>query len=274
MTYPSSVRDFLGPSKGSGEQINFQVCPVCGSDGWKVYLNPETGAWICFAGSCGAKGRVEVGLEADGKAAGAQILEALKQDDSIPVWDEIEMPPYHELTGAAKRYLRKRGIDDLTAQRLGLVEWEDKSRVLFPYFDFEGNLIYWNSRRFSQNLGDGPKYLTAPGKHPLYWLDSKASRLVIVEGVMDAVKVWQAGFGAVALGGKSLPRYLTTSLLTGARRYETIDVMLDPDALDAALRLRANLSDRADVRVVPLVNLDPGDMTPEEIKEILCTTTS
>lgn len=274
MAYPSSIRDFAGPSKGSGEQANFQICPVCGSDSWKVYVNPETGAWICFAGSCGAKGRVEVGLEDSGRAAGAQILEALRQDDSAPVWDEIEMPPYHPLTGAAQRYLKRRGVPIHVQQSLGLVEWENKSRVLFPYFDFEGNLIYWNSRRFSQNLGDGPKYLTAPGKHPLYWLDSQSDRLVIVEGVMDAIMVWQAGFGAVALGGKSLPRYLANSLLTGARRYETIDVMLDPDALDAALRLRASLSDRADVRVVPLVDQDPGDMSPEEIKEILCTTTS
>ena len=270
-----SLSDFRGPFRPSGDQLNYQICPVCGTEKWKVFINPETGAWICFAGGCGAKGVVDVGLDADGHIAGQQILDMMRHEDELPVWEEVDMPPYHELTGAAKRYLKRRGVPPHVTQSLGLVEWEGKCRILFPYFDFEGNLIYWNSRRYSERLGDGPKYLTAPGKHPLYWLDRRASRkLVIVEGVMDAIMVRQAGFGAVALGGKSLPRYLANSLLTGARRYETIDVMLDPDALDAALRLRASLSDRADVRVIPLDDKDPGDMSPEEIKEILCTSTT
>ena len=266
-----SLSDFRGPFRPSGDQLNYQICPVCGTDKWKVYVDPETGKWICFAGGCGAKGQVDVGLESNGQAAGQQILDWLTADDPLPTWEEIELPPWHALTRAAKRYLKKRNVPAHVAQSLGIVEWEDKFRILFPYFDAEGNLIYWNSRRYSERLGDGPKYLTAPGKHPLYWLERRASRkLVIVEGVMDAIMVRQAGFGAVALGGKSLPRYLELCLLTGASGYETIDVMLDPDALDAALRLRSKLSDRADIRVVPLESTDPGDMSPEEIKEILC----
>lgn len=273
---PKTLADFTGPLKPSGLHLNYQICPVCGSDGYKVFVNPDTGGWNCFAGKCGARGYVDVGLDSNPDVAGRHILDLLAPgEDLYPVFEEIEMPPWHELTGAALRYLKRRGVSLDYALHLGLREWEDKSRILFPYFDFEGNLIYWNSRRYSETLGDGPKYLTAPGKHPLYWLDaSHREKLVIVEGVMDAIKVWQSGYGAVALGGKSLPSYLRNSLLTGARRYETIDVLLDPDALDAALRLRSTLSDKLDVRVVPLTIADPGDMTPDEIKELLCSTTS
>lgn len=268
---PTSLRDFSGECKPSGTQLNYRHCPVCGSDAWKVYLNPDNGMWICFAGGCGAKGQVEVGLDAQPKAAGQHILDELyKHHDHGLEWEEVELPPWHELTFAAKRYLKRRRIDEASIQALGLVEWEDKSRVLFPYFDRQGNLIYWNSRRYSDRLGEGPKYLTAPGKHPLYWLEHERSdHLVVVEGVLDAISVWQAGFSAVALGGKSLPRYLVKSLLTGAAEYDMIDVMLDPDALDAALRLRSQVFDRADVRVVPLKDMDPGDMDPGQIKEIL-----
>lgn len=298
MMRPTSLRDFSGPSKASGEHINFQICPVCGSDKWKVFVNPETGGWNCFAGRCGAKGYIDVGL-GDTASAGGAILSRLHEEPETPVWEEIELPPWHELTGAATRYLRRRGIDEELSRKLGLVEWEDKSRILFPYFDRQGQLIYWNSRRFSERMGEGPKYLTAPGRHPLYVLRSRwcphcevtqeacedevlyhsgwaygpkhpPRPLVLVEGVFDAIAVWRAGFDAVALGGKSLPRYLVSDLLTLVDESGILVVMLDPDALDAALRIRNVLFDRVHVKVVPLMYKDPGDMSPEEIKEALC----
>jgi hypothetical protein len=274
---PTSLREFTGPSKPSGTQIQFKFCPVCGGDQWKTFVDPDTGKWICFRGSCGARGQVEIGLDAEPKAAGQDILDTLEQSfrkaGLVQEWEEIDLPPWHELTFPARKYLRKRGIDDDMADGLGLVEWEDKSRILIPFFDRAGSLIYWNSRRYSDQLGEGPKYLTAPGKHPLYTQRGSLGKdeVVVVEGVFDAFAVLRAGWDVVAMGGKSLPSYLVKDLLTFAAGRGMI-IGLDSDALDASLRLRSQLSDRAEVRIVtPPHGLDPGDMIPGKIEEMLCT---
>lgn len=269
---PTSLRDFSGECKPSGTQLNYRHCPVCGSDAWKVYLNPDNGMWLCFAGGCGAKGQVEVGLDAQPKAAGQHILDELyKHHDHGLEWEEVELPPWHELTFPARNYLRRRGVDDDLAASLGLVEWEDKARILVPYWNERGDLIYWNSRRYSDQLGEGPKYLTAPGKHPLYTRQGHLGKqdVVVVEGVFDAFAVLRAGWDVVALGGKSLPSYLVKSLLTFTAGRGMI-VGLDSDALDASIRIRNQLSDRADVRIVtPPPGRDPGDMDPGQIEEML-----
>lgn len=270
---PTSLRDFTGPSKPSGTQINYRVCPVCGGDQWKTFVDPDTGRWICFRGSCGARGQVEVGLEAEPKAAGQYILDQLAARPQEYVWEEVDLPPWHELSFPARKYLRRRGIDDDMASGLGLVEWEDKSRILIPYWNDRGDLIYWNSRRYSDQLGEGPKYKTAPGRHPLYTRRGSLGKreVVVVEGVFDAFAVLRAGWDVAALGGKSLPTYLVKSLLTFAAGCGMI-VGLDSDALDASLRLRNQLSDRAAVRIVtPPLGMDPGDMAPGDIREMLCT---
>ena len=270
---PTSLREFTGPSKPSGEQICFRICPVCGSDKWKVYVNPDTGKWLCFAGSCGARGVVDMGMAEEPRAAGQDILDTLERSlrgAGLMEWPEIDLPPFHELTFPARRYLTRRGIDEERTRQLGLVEWADKSRILIPYFDRAGTLVYWNSRRYSERLGKGPKYLTAPGKHALFVREGSSTILVIVEGVFDALACEDAGYSAVALGGKSLPSYLVRNLLTVAAGYGTIVVALDSDALDSALRIRAQLSDRMAVKIVtPPTGKDPGDMSPAEIQEML-----
>jgi hypothetical protein len=251
---------------------------VCGDDRYKTFVNPENGKWICFSGACGARGVVDMGMAAEPRAAGQDILDTLErsfQKAGLFEWEEIDLPPFHELTFPARRYLKCRGIDEESTRRLGLVEWEDMSRILIPFFSNRGALIYWTSRRYSDELGHGPKYLTAPGKHPLFVREGSSTILVIVEGVFDALAVERAGYSAVALGGKSLPTYLVRNLLTLAGGYDTIVVALDSDALDAALRIRAQLSDRMAVKIVtPPTGRDPGDMSPAEIREMVCTPTT
>lgn len=277
MSKPTSLRDFHGDCKPSGTQIAYKFCPVCGDDRYKTFVNPDNGKWICFSGACGARGVVDMGMAAEPRAAGQDILDAMRRDwpPAPELVEEIDLPPFHELTFAARKYLTRRGIDEESTRRLGLVEWEDKSRILIPFFSKEGALIYWTSRRYSDRLGQGPKYLTAPGKHPLFTREGSSTILAIVEGVFDAIAVERAGYSAVALGGKSLPTYLVRNLLTLAGRHDTIVVALDSDALDASLRIRAQLSDRMAVKIVtPPTGRDPGDMEPGEIQEMLCTKTT
>lgn len=263
---------FGGESRSSGDQLNYRHCPVCGSDGWNTYLNPANGAWFCFAGHHHAGGRVDMGLDAD--HPGAHLLHMLDAEPESLEWPEVELPPFHALSRQAVRYLDKRGIGLGIAAELGLVEWAGQHRILVPYFQ-DGDLVFWTSRRYSVRLGQGPKYWSQGGAKPLYrpFLRGAPSRkLVIVEGVFDAIAVGNAGYDTLALGGKTLPRYHRKRLLTMAQEYGTIIVLLDEDALAQQLELRddlqSSLRQPVEIRVVPHGE-DPGSMESAEIKELL-----
>lgn len=267
-----TVIQFSGEYRYSGSQINYQNCPVCGSSSWRTYLDPTTGLWFCFVGHHHAGGKVDVGL--DGDNPGATLLQMLERRPETLEWPEIELPPWHALSRQAARYLAKRGLDAADIARLGLVEWEDQHRVLIPYFQ-DGDLVYWTSRRYSTRLGEGPKYWSQGGAKPLYrpfLRGAPSEKLVLVEGVFDAIAIERAGYHAVALGGKTLPHYHEKQLLTLAARYGTIDVLLDEDALAKAIDLQADLQARMaqPVRIVsPPSGMDAGDLTPDAVKEVL-----
>lgn len=279
---PRTISDFRSECRPSGDQLNYKDCPVCGSTAWKVFVDLTKGKWVCFGGRHPAppQGGYPGGnlrIEGDDDNPGRHILDLLSDDDAVPEWGEMELPEWHGLTGTAGRYLIRRGVQPKEAYALGLVEWCGKFRILFPYFDAAGQLVFWTSRRYSDQLGEGPKYLTAPGRHPLYEPDlggpCDISMVVIVEGVFDAIAVQRAGYYTLALGGKSLPRYLENILLTTVRKYGIIKVFLDRDAMPAALRVRGLLETKPGIQQVEIRlcphGMDPGDMTPEQIREVL-----
>lgn len=280
---PRTLSDFPGECKPSGEQINYKHCPICGSTAWKVFVDPAKGKWVCFGGRHpapphGGYPGGNLKIEGHDDAPGKHILDLLAPEDSVVEWGEVELPDFEPLSNMAISYLEWRGISVEVATTLGLVEWTDKHRILIPYFDDTGQLVFYTSRRYSKNLGEGPKYLTAPGKHPLYELTGTSlgavcGTTVIVEGCFDAMKVALAGYDAIALGGKSLPRYLERLLLTSVRGYDIISILLDRDAAAQALRLRGLLSSKPGIGQVRVRfcphNLDPGSMTPEQIREVL-----
>ena len=265
---PQHLSDFRGDCKPSGEQINFQHCPVCGDARGKLYVNPTTGAWFCFAGYHNRGGKVDVGLPSDG--IGLHLLEMLRAQPEVPEWGEIDLSPWEPLSKSALRYLRSRAISQDFAQSHGMVEWTDHYRVVVPYFDAAGNLIFWTTRRYSKRVGTGPKYLAGPGTKPLYVRHAQSDHLVLVEGVFDALAVERAGYAAVALHGKSLPKYLVPLLLTTAADYGIINVMLDTDALDKSFGIRNQLLSKRTVRLCAYPpGKDPAMMTPEEIQELV-----
>ena len=119
-------------------------------------------------------------------------------------------------------------------------------------------------------MQDGPKYLAASGRHPLYvrktW--TPAPEIIVVEGVFDAEAVERhTGLKCCALGGKFLPKYLEPDLLGLAT--ERVVLLLDPDALGDAIKLRSRLQTKRQVKIIPLpVGQDPADLGPD-LKEIL-----
>ena len=268
MSRVTSLEQFVGPVRESGTQLNYMRCPVCGDERFKVYADPNTGKWYCFAHQGG--GQVETPLAQETWAA--TVLDQLtkpRYTDVAIEWPERELPRWEPLTKKALKYLELRGISEGLARRLGIVEMEDRLRVVLPYVGPTGRLIYWSARSYS-SLEEGPKYLAASGKHPLFVLPDwqPKDEVVVVEGAFDAIAVHQhTGLPVAALGGKSLPMYLQPELLALCR--ERLTLVLDSDALGAALKIKERLALRRQVRLVLLPDgEDPASMG-EAIKELL-----
>ena len=271
---PQSLADFTSPCRPSGTQLNYKLCPVCGHDEWKVYVNPETGWWFCHAGRHNAGGRIEIGL--DPEHPGQDILDMLKPPPTVASDVEVELPEYEDLSDAALRYLKKRGIDWADASLMGMVEQADELRIIIPFFK-EGRIVYWAARSYTMMQG-GPKYKNADMPRQLYYLPAghgKPVPLVVVEGVFDSIRLRQTGFASVAIGGTTVPEHLQKELLTLAAGYGTICVMLDSTALDKALKLHSFLRERLPQKIRVILYppsdkpLDPSDLTVEQIQELL-----
>lgn len=264
---PRRLEDFHGPRKQSGQQWNFRDCPVCGSATWKVYVNPDTGKWICFAGICGARGQVRTFTSAE------TLRDRLfTRGRGVVRFPAMDLPENRALGEAAERMVRLRyhiGQPHLYLLTEGVGDWE--GRILIPYAEKDGTIVYFSGRSVYSD-GPLPKYKGAGGKHPLYipqfvrkhdWpmmLDLQRT-VVLVEGAFDAMSLHaRMRVDAVALGGKTLAAHLVPHLkeYVGGRR---ILIMLDPDALSNAIALKHRLDGlfpKSEVRILQL----PGGTDP------------
>ena len=150
------------------------------------------------------------------------------------------------------RYLLSQGIDKKTMVELGLFsegrngKCYDKfrNRVIFPIINTGGKVIGFGGRAIDPE--DNPKYLNSPEskvfqkKNNLYGLNlsrqsvGKENYIILVEGYMDVIGLYQSGIENVAA---SLGTALTENQARLIKRY-TRDVILSYDA-DSAGRAAA-----------------------------------
>ncbi len=129
-------------------------------------------------------------------------------------------------------HLRKKGVSDERMELLGLVSRSGnrrfdkfRDRVIFPIMNTRGKVIGFGGRI----IGKGePRYLNSPEsvvfqkKNNLYGLNltrkdvSSEDRVILVEGYMDAVSLYQAGVRNVAA---SLGTALTDNQARLIKRY-------------------------------------------------------
>jgi len=268
---PVTLDDFDGPFRLSGDEVNFRNCPICKDSRWKIYVNSSTGFWVCFAGDCNSRGRIDIGSSTDSLLR--RISDARNPQPTPAPWNwpDCELPETYALTAFQKpwNYLMQRGYNiPQNPYHLRIT----RTDVFIPYFGKTGEVIYWSMRDVTGSRAT--KYLNMPGRHPLYvpafscGVFAKVPRLVVVEGAFDAMQVHAAGYACTALGGTSLPRYLRgdlTDLVT-----ERVTVMLDSDALSRALKIEADLQDQVPADIAMCVRgRDPGSMSVEEIRVAL-----
>jgi DNA primase len=138
---------------------------------------------------------------------------------SLAVENRLEIPSgcylFDELPSS--NYLRKEASDYLKGRRInsdGLLictSGRYKNRIVIPYYDKKGSLIYYNGR-YIGDPGTNLRYLGPPkelgiGKGDVLYVQKwpiKSEKIYITEGEFDAMSLSQCGFYSAALGGKSI----------------------------------------------------------------------
>ena len=181
-------------------------------------------------------------------------------------------------------YLRNRGLDDKTIKRFGLGYSQDswnslmdylieekgysqeellecgligkstktdkyydkfRNRVMFPIFDYRGNVIGFGGRVLDDSL---PKYLNSPDtlifnkRHNLYGLNFARKNLysrtvILVEGYMDLISLYQYG---IQIAVATLGTALTSQQARLIKRYaDNVIISYDSDGPGTKASLRA-----------------------------------
>lgn len=282
-----------GVKASAGSELK-ATCPECEKK--EFYANKESGKYFCF--KCGFGGRSVIGLVA--KLEGLEYWEAAqfvfkrsvklrrtidlpKLSERIramrgvdPAPGELEkvdagLPPgfrpcFRDGAWSLPGYLKERGIRSRTAKAWGLGYCSNGRyafRLIIPIVCPVGTSFTARDMSGSSSI----RYLNpkeADHRRLLIgWnMARKTGDLVICEGPLDAVKLWQHGISAVALGGKVLHDEQLAQLVDFPPDV-AITVMLDPEASDDAQIAAARL--RTHFKKVYLASLpegvDPGSST-------------
>lgn len=277
-----NVYGFTG--RNDGEAVG--ECPMCGKEKGHFYIHigndERKGRWICF--SCQEKGdlwRLIGHLEGMSATAAKawwmrqqkeapptsvdkvrSRLDALRNRGvSLPSIDTALPYGFKRIKRRRPKILADRGVTLRTAREYGLgycSEGDYAGRVVFPVICPLGRS--WTARAVGSMR---PKYWGGDGAgRLLYGWDvafriGAPSELVICEGPMDVLSLYQAGISAVAVMSKTINETRAALLRrTGARLL----VALDAEALTEALEVSEALNN-ADV--VQLTSGDPGDTPPD-----------
>lgn len=182
----------------------------------------------------------------------------------------------------SKFLVNKKGFSKSDLERAGIVYRRGsravdrfKGRITFPLFDHRGNAVGFSGRLMPQDdSGDAAKYINTPEtpvyhkSRVLYALNKtrgdikKIGFAIVVEGELDALSPWQAGFtNVVAIKGSAFTEDQARLL---SRFTESVVLALDADlAGDTASRRGINIAESAGLAVK--VAIMKGFKDPDEM---------
>lgn len=290
---------------GNGNEMT-AVCPACDRYGG-FYINTETGAFVCwkcdfrahtvvglvaqvediswseargfiFTRSVRLRRKQDVFSLAD--RVRALRPHAIVEDEDVPNVN-VQLPEYYVQIYDPKRtpewqlprYLKERGIKSRTARAWGLGycrKGKYGDRLVIPIDCPAG--VSWTARAMSDDVF-GPKYLNPAGAdHRRLLIGWHVSRvtgdIVLCEGPLDAVRLYQHDLPALALGGKELHDE-QLAMLRALPAKAAVTVMLDPEEEVAPYKLAERLSlhfesiyiAKLPKRTKDGKKLDPGEST-------------
>jgi DNA primase len=213
----SDYVEFPPGMKMDGKYLPLVQCPNPNHDTQKHHfqINVEDGLVHCFA-QCGISGtfaraisiiegcserdarKTILGFKCDGRV-GRKSYEKHEPGRNV----SIEIPTFSTyLPSAALEYLNRRGIAEESVARWGLGWDQEELRIVIPAQDSNGTVRFLIKRAVRPK--DHPKYLYAPEgveKNSLLFgccgIDTgmvRSQGIVLVEGSIDAIRLYQEGF--------------------------------------------------------------------------------
>ena len=211
--------DFLSlpykESGGIGSATELVIdCIFCGKEN-HLYVNKVEGTFMCHR--CGKSGGI--------KKFERELLEAV-----------VNFSASNE-----NQYWSTRGFKPETIQQARLGYWAPLARHTIPYMGPEGTInVSFRASKESQE----PKYIRLPGfKSQPYVIGDKGSKVVIItEGEIDAISVWQSDPNLLALG---IPgsTHVNDGLLGAIPANATVIASMDSDIAgrNAAKKIRERI---------------------------------
>jgi len=205
-------------------ELVIKVCPFCGDDKYRLYVNKEKGLFDCK--KCGHQGNIHQ------LAAKYGLLDEISKPDILkkkyrPLDINMQITASEELKKNKKAldYLYSRGFTDKTIEhfKLGVQdEW-----IMIPHF-FENEL--WNFKM--RTFGPDKHFKRITGQPTILFnadnLDYSRKSIVVVEGEMDCIAGWQLGIPNIVsvTGGAQTfkPEWLQIFA-----RFKTVYIILDSD---------------------------------------------
>lgn len=180
------------------------------------------------------------------------------------------------------KYLQSQGVDDKKMRDLGLISTKSgkcydrfRNRVMFPIINTGGKVIGFGGRAISDD--DEPKYLNSSEsgifrkKNNLYGLNisrqaaGKTRNIILVEGYMDVISLFQSGVENVAA---SLGTALTENQASLLKRYvDEVILSYDSDAAGRKAALRGIEVLRNENVKVKVLHVTDGKDPDEYVKK-------
>jgi DNA primase len=196
---------------------------------------------------------------------------------SIPFIPEEQLWPF-QLEKPAIRYLTGRGLGFRTIKKAGLLYHPKDQRVLFPWW-WNGKLAGMTGRTIKDD--DENKIVAYCGlkKSKLLYVPEGRGQLspeepvILVEGEIDALKVWEAGFKNVAALGHG--RFSGSAIaLLKSLPVNSLIVFTDNDrrGKELAAEITDAMQEFCEVKEVKWAGVqqkDAGDMSSEKIGRMI-----
>lgn len=157
----------------------------------------------------------------------------------------------------AKKYANKRGLTlcDVVKHNIGYcVKGPFANRLVFPSYDADNNLNFYSCRSY---YDDGYKYKNAEFSKDIIGFENLVDfgfPIYLCEGALDAIALRR---NAIPLFGKTLSQKLKSTITQS--NCPEVNIVLDDDALDSAIRIAQYLSSIGKVaKLVQLKGKDPN----------------
>lgn len=268
MTWEEIIERYRLPVRWQGSQWR-GPCPLHDGNNDSAFAITPGKGFTCFA--CDEAGGMERFLRLMGDHEAADALESEPRRRvftpmpvvSTPARPLAPLDPTHP-------YFRERGIHEATAQAFGIGYFRGGppfgKRIVVPLHDSDGALVGHIGRAVDDDVE--PRYLFQRGvrrSELLFNLHrvkaSGADSVIVVEGIFDALAVYQVGHANVVA---TLGCTVTENQRALLSRFRRIQILFDED--DAGARAAAKLADDFGAVAVRL-HLPKAD--PATIKGVL-----